>query len=763
MASAPLQSATDGGLRPGVSSAVYEAYYKTLGDFTSALESQLSAATAPALRNGAAAATAASVAPAATTPTAHDAAPAPAASAPEPASVAAAAVPSSPLALGASSVAVAASSSTTAAVAAARPVEGSNVAESALCELVEQLSDENRQHKQEIATLREDLLLTKDCIEECWDIAKEEAYAELTRRHGVPRDEYTRAEGAGGLGVGGGRSVRAAAVRDSLAGLRNSVADIRAPVKQLGSDMARFTQLLQAPLLQLLQQCGIGKGGPGLQEGGSQASNDGACGDARQEERNSDAVVPSVTAAADAALAAIAGPAPPLTPLQREEQRHEQQPQQTLSSLQRHTADYAREHAVLAAAEHAEAARATELRTLRYESPSAHAHAAWDPRHGRSGWGDARGQAELEMLRRKLRAAAYTFGGANLAALFARLDKSRSGFLSLGELHEVANRLLPGQLQDAEVWRLLVLLDSNGDGEVSLDEFMAFVRAPDSEHAGQAAEGAKRKTGKGRAGGGAARGGSPSPTRRAAPPLSPRSAQQQQQQQQQQQSLSHQHSGACFEPNHRRFSESQLEGIKRQLRAGADELGGAGVAALFAQLNAGGLGGLSLGELHVAMKTLLASGAAGGDATGQQQQQEEGLSEAALWQLLRSIDADQDGRVSLHEFKGFLQQQPSAWALLYRLHTLASEPSDTRPSWHNTLSLFDDDSDGILNPGQLRAAIATLGSTCFSSDEVRLTRHAAAAFEVCSAPAQVPCAPPPPSSSAHPRFTVRFSTPDQMR
>lgn len=81
------------------------------------------------------------------------------------------------------------------------------------------------------------------------------------------------------------------------------------------------------------------------------------------------------------------------------------------------------------------------------------------------------------MLRRKLRAASYTSGGQDLAALFARYDKDRNGTLSVSELHSVVNRLLPGQLRQADVWKLLSFLDRDDRGHVSLPDFVTFIRA----------------------------------------------------------------------------------------------------------------------------------------------------------------------------------------------------------------------------------------------------------------------------------------------
>ena len=848
-----------------MSSKVYEAYYKTLGDFHQALESQLAS---PAAAPAAAAPTAAAQPPApAASPVPAPPATAPA-TAPAAAAISAAAAPvasssaSSPAAAAAAAWAAhAGGPSEGAAAAAATAASGpdASIAESVLSAVVEQLADENRKQQQEIATLREDLQLTKDCIEECWDIAQEEAYADLAKRR-----EQEGSEGSGGGSGGGGRRLAgarggaaqlrcAAAVRLSLSGLREAAAGIRAPVRQLGSDMARFTQVLQAPLLQLFGAAGVAAAPAAQQQqqqqqqqqrwhGGHTALPNGPA-------NGSDTLGLSVTAAADAALAAMGGGSSPTAAAheqhqqqqQQQQQQHVQQAEHVLRDAERHAeAQSVLVRASLAEAEAHQQLTNTNVTGRRFGGLAV--GAAFEKRHGHRGWGDARGRTELEQLRRKLRAAAYGYGGENLARLFARLDKSRSGCLSLGELHEVASRLLPGgALNDAEAWRLLALLDSHGTGEISLDEFVAFVRAddaPDPEHAAAAARGQlrqqqqtllqqeqqqqqqqqqqrRRQRSPQRRSPqryiGAARPGSPPRSVRRAPLPPPQSSSAHDASPAQQRlggrggaagatsdgsgsaaQQTSRASRATFTPSRRHITDGQLEGIKEHLRTGAAELGGAGVAALFAQQDADGSGDLSLGELHGAVEQLLGHGAA---QAGQvvTAGAPHSIGKAAVWRLLSSIDSSQDGRVSLAEFTAFLaapgsmsgapspppaqrqwppqqqqqqqqQQQPvggplpahgsaappSAWGLLYTLHTHTTEPpprpaspehggggvgvgggvgggddDGDNPSkrvptfaWVEKLNLLDMDKDGVLSPSELRTAISALGIG-FSSDEVR--------------------------------------------
>jgi hypothetical protein len=87
------------------------------------------------------------------------------------------------------------------------------------------------------------------------------------------------------------------------------------------------------------------------------------------------------------------------------------------------------------------------------------------------------GPAQLDALKRKLLAAAYSLHGVNLAHLFARYDTDGSGALELAELGPRLQKLLPGALSAEQLASLLRTVDRDGDGRVTLAEFIFFVNS----------------------------------------------------------------------------------------------------------------------------------------------------------------------------------------------------------------------------------------------------------------------------------------------
>eukprot|EP00941_MAST-03F_sp_MAST-3F-sp1_P002277 g2277.t1 len=85
---------------------------------------------------------------------------------------------------------------------------------------------------------------------------------------------------------------------------------------------------------------------------------------------------------------------------------------------------------------------------------------------------------DISKLRKKLRAESYGIGGMNFAELFRRLDKNKDGSLSWDEISSKVKKL--AKLGEKDMRALRRVIDQNGDGEVDLEEFVAFLE-PDDE------------------------------------------------------------------------------------------------------------------------------------------------------------------------------------------------------------------------------------------------------------------------------------------
>ena len=109
-------------------------------------------------------------------------------------------------------------------------------------------------------------------------------------------------------------------------------------------------------------------------------------------------------------------------------------------------------------------------------------------------------QADLEALcariRRRLKADSYTMNGANMEALFQRMDKDGSGELSTSEMKAALRKW--GIVDAAELKALVSFIDSDADGVIDITEFVHFldggaVGAEPSAEAKQAVLLARRK------------------------------------------------------------------------------------------------------------------------------------------------------------------------------------------------------------------------------------------------------------------------------
>ena len=83
---------------------------------------------------------------------------------------------------------------------------------------------------------------------------------------------------------------------------------------------------------------------------------------------------------------------------------------------------------------------------------------------------------ELDTVRSKIGAAAYTFGGQNVSDLFNKIDKDHSGGLDEEFIGMVRRNLrLPSHtISDGQVAAVFRAIDVDGSGTIELDELIAF-------------------------------------------------------------------------------------------------------------------------------------------------------------------------------------------------------------------------------------------------------------------------------------------------
>ena len=82
--------------------------------------------------------------------------------------------------------------------------------------------------------------------------------------------------------------------------------------------------------------------------------------------------------------------------------------------------------------------------------------------------------AELIKVRNKLRAASYTSYGSDFEKLFKEIDIDHSGTISLSELGKEIRRLVPGVTRE-NLQTLMIIADSDGNGELDCEEFANFI------------------------------------------------------------------------------------------------------------------------------------------------------------------------------------------------------------------------------------------------------------------------------------------------
>ena len=84
---------------------------------------------------------------------------------------------------------------------------------------------------------------------------------------------------------------------------------------------------------------------------------------------------------------------------------------------------------------------------------------------------------EVEAMRKKIRAASYTKGGANVRKLFTLVDRDKGGTLSLEEFTRAIRRgkITPKLISDRDLKALFKAIDADGNGTLDVEEFVEFV------------------------------------------------------------------------------------------------------------------------------------------------------------------------------------------------------------------------------------------------------------------------------------------------
>ena len=94
-------------------------------------------------------------------------------------------------------------------------------------------------------------------------------------------------------------------------------------------------------------------------------------------------------------------------------------------------------------------------------------------------------------VRKRIKSAAFTFGGEDWEKFFRQYDKSGDGALELSEFRSAVRRVLkmpPAQLTDADIKLVFRHIDADDSGEIRLEELLEFVNADDEEVPRRAAE-----------------------------------------------------------------------------------------------------------------------------------------------------------------------------------------------------------------------------------------------------------------------------------
>ena len=89
----------------------------------------------------------------------------------------------------------------------------------------------------------------------------------------------------------------------------------------------------------------------------------------------------------------------------------------------------------------------------------------------------------MELLRNKLLAASYSTHGANLGALFDRMDKGRGKEyeMSVDELGIIIRKILP-KITDHHLEYLMKIVDADHNGKLNREQFITFIKNKKYSH-----------------------------------------------------------------------------------------------------------------------------------------------------------------------------------------------------------------------------------------------------------------------------------------
>jgi Ca2+-binding EF-hand superfamily protein len=94
----------------------------------------------------------------------------------------------------------------------------------------------------------------------------------------------------------------------------------------------------------------------------------------------------------------------------------------------------------------------------------------------------------LKKISGRMKAAAYTNGGQDWAKLFKEMDKDHDGEISWTEFYSMCRRVLKLTDPEPELKAIFQFLDSDGSGEISIDELISLVKGADASQAGDATD-----------------------------------------------------------------------------------------------------------------------------------------------------------------------------------------------------------------------------------------------------------------------------------